>query len=153
MPPCFLGKLFVPDPLCSISHFQVKFSMLNWHFFFTSQFLCLYFSSSFLPMGILLIPPSILEACSQIPFQASFDRLFLFQSAEGGHVPHPITHPRCSSLYLFLFQFIFPEHGSAEFALVFRTRSWCAADTLPASAGNPSWEEGVILAFSWLCCI
>lgn len=43
---------------------------------------------------------------------------FLFQSAEGGHVPHPITHPRCSSLYLFLFQFIFPEHGSAEFELV-----------------------------------
>lgn len=48
--------------------------MLNWHFF-ASQFLCPYFSCSFLPTGIPFIPSSILEACSQIPFQTSFARL------------------------------------------------------------------------------
>lgn len=48
--------------------------MLNWHFF-ASQFLCPYFSCPLLPAGIPFIPSSILEACSQIPFQTSFARL------------------------------------------------------------------------------
>lgn len=124
--------------------------MLNWHFL-ANQFLCPCFSCSFLPVGIPFVPSGILEACSQIPFQASFARLLSLPVC----CWKTSSPPHYSSLlpwngYLFPFQFIFSKKGSVELWLAFLPRS-CASETLPASAGNPFL--GVILAFSWLHCI
>lgn len=105
-------------------------------------------------MGILLIPPSVLEACRQIPFQAYFARLLSLPICRG----RARSPPHYSSSVLV--SVLVPISVHLPWAWVSRVRagipdwySWCAADTLPVSAGNPSWEEGVILAFSWLCCI
>lgn len=70
--------------------------MLNWHFF-ASQFLCPYFSCLFLPVGIPFIPSSILEACSQIPFQNFFARLLSLPICCG----KTSSPPHYSSLLLF----------------------------------------------------
>lgn len=89
----------VPGCLCSISHFQVEFSILNWHFF-ASQFLCPYFGCSFILVSIPFVSSSILEGYRfhfRLPLLGSF--LFLFQSPVGRQVPHP----HCSSLSLFAF--------------------------------------------------
>lgn len=110
--------------------------MLNWHFL-ANQFLCPCFSCSFLPVGIPFVPSGILEACSQIPFQASFARLLSLPVC----CWKTSSPPHYSSLlpwngYLFPFQFIFSKKGSVELWLAFLPRS-CASETLPASAGNP----------------
>lgn len=88
-------------------------------------------------MSILCILSSILEACSQISFRLPLLGSFLIQSEERAQAPHPITHPCCSSLYLFPSLFIFSEHWSVELYLVFQTRSCYATEALSVSAGNP----------------
>lgn len=110
----------VPVTVCSVSHFQVEFSMLNGQLFFSCEPISLSVSVVFFfffllhPVSILCILSSMLEACSQIPFRLPSLGSFLIQSAERGQATYPITHPCCSSLYLFPFQFIFSERWSVE---------------------------------------